>query len=155
MPFVGAFNNQSSEHLNKFIKRCLLRNVMKNNSKYLQTLTHETILSLLNLDTNPEPVKACKTCSRTDHRVKTNKRCPYYVVNPAHQKAKDQYKKLFKQDDPIDLDELLKLAQKPIAPLAALHTDDLGGSEESIITGTAILNRAEGGTNNATYRTHP
>ena len=45
---VGAFLNQGSEHMNKVLKRRLLRNATKNSWKYFQGLNGQIILALHN-----------------------------------------------------------------------------------------------------------
>ena len=61
---VGAFSNQGSEHMNKVLKRRLLRNAMKNSWKYFQGLNGQIILTLHNYGEQVEQEPFCLRCNQ-------------------------------------------------------------------------------------------
>ena len=71
---VGAFSNQGSEHMNKVLKRRLLRNAMKNSWKYFQ-VNGQIILTLRNYGKQAEQEPICLRCNQLGHQRTTHKDC--------------------------------------------------------------------------------
>ena len=123
---VGAFSNQGSEHMNKVLKRRLLRNAMKNSWKYFQGLNGQIILTLHNYGKQVEQEPFCLRCNQLGHQRTTHKDCLFYNPNnEAHNKLRQEYKLLFKSAE----EDVQRIPVGPISILPTYHESQLNETQ--------------------------